>query len=842
MGTIYLLSKKTLKKKTKHEKNNFDIYSHQYLSFIRSDKENAEVFDDIDDLVDSALAKRKLCFYKKQIKDIDKKHYFNNKTYTKRSRNQTSIRTIFKNGKMKSVKKILPFVLSFIMLFAVLDSVGSTEIKDAVDSNTTDMDSSADIGVETDFSNAQDISPDSNNMNIQENYTYGVPNEEDLYVNAYDSTYTTWIPLGVSPYLDTVEGSNIVKTKSEGTIGWFDFPATTKTGTLTVEAEIYCTQWDGDLLIEFEWTGDTIAETSIQMTGSTNSWVDMGTLSGLDTTTEIASCRVRMVWAAGKNNWITIDAFRLEVSESTDSYEIDFEYNWSNADYDELNEEICFYVSSHTGNENLNISYWSGSWTYLGQITNTGWTNLTATDLSDATYEIQLKGDNESIDSIQDDWNIDVIMLHTWTPHTMPTVVTYLSTGVEETNATLNGYLSSNGSSDTTTYFLWDNDASGEPYANNQSNGITADHSEFQFDATGLTSGDLYYFNTKANNSAGWYNSGGELTFFTKPPAVTSLTETTSTNTSLTYTWTESTVGSGATAYSRIQYKTGSNPTSISDGTNTYNGTDEADNTQNLEPGTHYYFSAFSWGIENSVGNWNDTYDTMDAWTNPGDPTSQTTTNGSSWINITFIHGTNGSYTMIRRNATGVGDYPADRNSGILVANTTNQYAEDTSLATDVTYYYSLWTWDPDGKKWCDNKITINETTSISTSIQITPSTWNLGSVWIGDTSVTTDFYFNLTNEGSIALNIQIMASNATNESTGAEWKLNSTASNDNFTLQYNKSGGGTWTTINTTYDVFATNLGIASWQTFDLKLITATASSTTDPLSLKITFKSVVA
>jgi hypothetical protein len=232
----------------------------------------------------------------------------------------------------------------------------------------------------------------------------------------------------------------------------------------------------------------------------------------------------------------------------------------------------------------------------------------------------------------------------------------------------------------------------------------------------------------------------------------------------------------------------------------------------------------------------------MDAWTNPGDPTSQAATNGSNWINITFIHGTNGSYTMIQRNASGVGDYPADRNSGILVANTTNQYAEDTGLVTDVTYYYSLWTWDTDGKKWCDNKITINETTSISTSIEITPSTWNLGSVWIGDTHATTGFYFNLTNEGNVALNIQIMASNATNESTGAEWKLNSTASNDNFTLQYNKSGGGTWTTINTTYDVFVTDLGIASWQTFDLKLIMATTSSTTDPLSLKITFKSIVA
>jgi hypothetical protein len=837
-----LFSKKSLEGTRKHEEDYYDRCNYQDLNLICLNKENAEVFDDIDNLIKSILVKSKYSSYKKQVTGIFEKHFFNNKPFTKRLRNQTGIRIIFGNGKMKSVKKILPFVLSFIMFFAVLDSVGSFDIKDAVDSNVTDMDSSADSGVENNFPNAQDIYPDSNNMNIQESYTYGVPSEEDLYVNAYDSTYINWIPLGVSPYLDTVDTSNIIKSKSEGTIGWFDFPATTKTGYLTVDAEIYVNSWEGDVLIEFEWTGDTTADASIQTTGTTSNWYELGTVTGLDNATEVDNCRIRAVWAAGKNNWIEIDAFRLEVSESTDSYEIDFEYNWSNADYDESNEEICFYVSSHTGNENLNVSYWSGSWTYLGQITNTGWTNLTATGLSDATYEIQLKGDNESSDSIQDDWNIDVIMLHTWTTPTVPIVLTNFSTGVEENNATLNGYLQSNGSADTATYFLWDNDASGEPYANNQSNSITVNLSEFQFDATSLTSGDLYYFNTKANNSAGWDDSGGELTFFTKPPAVTSFIESASTNTSLTYTWTEATVGSGATAYSKIQYKTGSNPTSISDGTNTYNGTDETDNTGSLNPGTHYYFSAFSWGTESTVGNWNDTYDTMDAWTNPGDPTSISTTNGTNWINVTFTHGTNGSYTMIRRNTTGSADYPADRSSGVLVDNTTHQYANDISLNSGITYYYSLWTWDPDGKKWCDNKITIAENTSWNTSIEIIPEQWIQGNIWIGDINATTGFYFNLTNEGNVALNIQINASNATNSSTGAEWKLNSTPSNDNFTLQYNKSGGGTWTNINTTYDVFVTNLDVNSWQTFDLKLIMATESSTEDPLSFEVTFKSVKA
>ena len=111
----------------------------------------------------------------------------------------------------------------------------------------------------------------------------------------------------------------------------------------------------------------------------------------------------------------------------------------------------------------------------------------------------------------------------------------------------------------------------------------------------------------------------------------------------------------------------------------------------------------------------------------------------------------------------------------------------------------------------------------------------------MGSSNATTGFYFNLTHEGNIALNILIKANNATNATTGAEWKLNSTPGHDNFSVQYNKSGGGSWTNINTTFDTFLTNLGIDSWQTFDLNIFMATTSSKGDPLSLDVTFKSVV-
>ena len=78
-------------------------------------------------------------------------------------------------------------------------------------------------------------------------------------------------------------------------------------------------------------------------------------------------------------------------------------------------ENLCLYVVSHTGSENLNVYYWTGSaWSSLGTITTTGWSNFTATGLSSSIYTIQLKGATESGDLVQDSWNIDLIMLHTW--------------------------------------------------------------------------------------------------------------------------------------------------------------------------------------------------------------------------------------------------------------------------------------------------------------------------------------------------------------------------------------------------------------------------------------------
>jgi len=127
-------------------------------------------------------------------------------------------------------------------------------------------------------------------------------------------------------------------------------------------------------------------------------------------------------------------------------------------------------------------------------------------------------------------------------------------------------------------------------------------------------------------------------------------------------------------------------------------------------------------------------------------------------------------------------------------------------------------------------------------TIETTPARWDQGLLSMGGSNETTGFYFNLTSQGDVPLYIQINASNATNTTTGALWRLNATPDFDNFTLQYNKSGSGTWTNINLTYDTFVTSLAVGSWQTFDLKLLMASKATYGHPLTVTITFRSVAA
>ena len=171
-----------------------------------------------------------------------------------------------------------------------------------------------------------------------------------------------------------------------------------------------------------------------------------------------------------------------------------------------------------------------------------------------------------------------------------PTVTTNAATLVEETTATLNGVISSDGGEACQYRFEYDTN-SGEPYAYNTGwTGSKTTGQSFNQALPSLNKGTKYYFRAQAKNSAGTA-SGSELTFLTKPDAPTSFSATTAGTTQIDLSWTK---GAGAQK-TRIQRKEGGYPIDRNDGTQVYFGTGSSTPATGLTPGTTYYYRAWSY-------------------------------------------------------------------------------------------------------------------------------------------------------------------------------------------------------------------------------------------------------
>jgi len=118
------------------------------------------------------------------------------------------------------------------------------------------------------------------------------------------------------------------------------------------------------------------------------------------------------VWSSdGTSDGITAGQIAIACGASID-YELDFEYQWTSADYDEEDEEVCIYIetASQSG-ENLVAYEWTGAnWQTLGTLNSDGWNNFTTSYLTGAAYTINIRDDNKSNDVTQSAWNIDCII------------------------------------------------------------------------------------------------------------------------------------------------------------------------------------------------------------------------------------------------------------------------------------------------------------------------------------------------------------------------------------------------------------------------------------------------
>ena len=187
----------------------------------------------------------------------------------------------------------------------------------------------------------------------------------------------------------------------------------------------------------------------------------------------------------------------------------------------------------------------------------------------------------------------------------LPIPTTNASTNVEETTATLNGFLVDDAGAVCQYRFQYDIDT-GLPYTTSTVwAGAINTGQTFSQGVSSLTKGELYFFRAQCQNIIG-VNGGGEKTFLTKPDSPSNFQAERSLGfVQIDLTWTK---GDGADR-TVIVRKQDSYPLNRADGTVVFNGTANNYDDAGLTAGNHYYYRAWSYCSEGGLYQYSDNYD-----------------------------------------------------------------------------------------------------------------------------------------------------------------------------------------------------------------------------------------
>ncbi len=106
--------------------------------------------------------------------------------------------------------------------------------------------------------------------------------------------------------------------------------------------------------------------------------------------------------------------------QTPSNYVLDLEEQFTSVDFSQSNERLCVYAGA-VGSESLKVDVYSGgSWVNLIptlQAWNANdWTNVSVSSyLTSSTFTIRFTGSVETGDTVQNSWQVDAVLLHTWT-------------------------------------------------------------------------------------------------------------------------------------------------------------------------------------------------------------------------------------------------------------------------------------------------------------------------------------------------------------------------------------------------------------------------------------------
>jgi len=312
-------------------------------------------------------------------------------------------------------------------------------IEDYVDVDTSDVDSSADTGTHSNFAN-QKLGPDSVYDTLQEDNA--LPSSEDWGINSSAFTSTSTHAMyrymgGTSPDKDNMTVTKLhIRVNGPGTVaiaiytgGALDDP----TGAVK-QAEAYnitvSTGWNEIDVTDFNWSKNTVTwigwahNTGVYYSSSSGDCGDYQAGRGRWSQTSPADADETQPMpgnpGAGSfgNYWYAVYA-EYEIEPE---YQIDLEVQWTGLPSSLPNEELCIYTGS-TDAEDIIIDIWdtgASEWdTLLSDLSSSTWNNVSISSwLTSDTVTIRFKGSNETGDVVQDQWNIDVALIHMWSSDT----------------------------------------------------------------------------------------------------------------------------------------------------------------------------------------------------------------------------------------------------------------------------------------------------------------------------------------------------------------------------------------------------------------------------------------
>jgi PGF-pre-PGF domain-containing protein len=233
----------------------------------------------------------------------------------------------------------------------------------------------------------------------------------------------------------------------------------------------------------------------------------------------------------------------------------------------------------------------------------------------------------------------------------------------------------------------------------------------------GLTSGEQYYYKAfvKTYNQDQMYEeTGNQVCFLTKPYEPLNATIVNQTDLSISLSIVKASVGIGTSNNLCIRYSNISYPETVDgDGPGLSTNSETAE-IGGLKPSTLYYFSIWSYAVDNHESQYSDYFITVSGYTRPESPQNFTALNSNS-ILLAWDKGEGANTTIIRR---ALETTPLNLTDGVLIYNGTGTNYTDENLTPGTAYYYNAWSYNSNSGLYSssliDNRVQEEEPTCAS--------------------------------------------------------------------------------------------------------------------------------